>query len=148
MIPAIGGCGQPHSSRPPAALPTNDSMTSIGVGIDLTSTDDVRDSMRRFGDRYLERVYTAGELRDCGADPSRLAARFAAKEATIKALHAPDRLPWRTIEVQRSQSGVPVLALTGAAQALARQRGCRRLAISLTHERGHAAAVVVAEGEA
>lgn len=120
---------------------------SIGVGIDLTSPDEVRDSIRRFGDRYLKRVYTAGELRDSGGDPSRLAARFAAKEATNKALRAPDRLPWQSIEVQRGLTGAPELALTGAAEVLAAQRGCQRLAVSLTHERGHAAAVVVAEGE-
>jgi holo-[acyl-carrier protein] synthase len=120
---------------------------SIGVGIDLTSTDEVRDSIRRFGDRYLKRVYTSGELRDSGRDPARLAARFAAKEATNKALRAPDRLPWQSIEVRRGLTGAPELALTGAAEALAAQRGCRRLAVSLTHERGHAAAVVVAEGE-
>ncbi len=120
---------------------------SIGVGIDLTSTDEVRDSIRCFGDRYLKRVYTAQELRDCGRDPARLAARFAAKEATNKALRAPDRLPWQTIEIQRDLTGAPALALTGAAQILAEQRGCRRLALSLTHEQGHAAAVVVAEGE-
>ena len=120
---------------------------SIRVGIDLTSTDEVRDSITRFGDRYLERVYTATELRDCAGDPVRLAARFAAKEATIKALRAPDRLPWQTIEIRRDDSGAPSLALSGAAQALAAQRGCRSLSVSLTHERGHAAAVVVTEGE-
>jgi holo-[acyl-carrier protein] synthase len=124
-----------------------DFIMAIGVGIDLTSTDEVRDSIRRFGDRYLERVYTPGELLDCSGDPARLAARFAAKEATIKALRAPDRLPWQAIEIQRNQTGAPSLVLTGAAQALAAQRGCRSLAVSLTHERGQAAAVVVAEGD-
>ncbi|MGI9185549.1 MAG: holo-ACP synthase [Solirubrobacteraceae bacterium] len=119
----------------------------LGVGIDLTSADDVRDSIGRFGDRYLERVYTARERSDCDGDPSRLAARFAAKEATIKALRAPDRLPWQTIELRRGPAGAPALALTGAAQALARERGCRSLTVSLTHERGQAMAVVVTEGE-
>jgi holo-[acyl-carrier protein] synthase len=119
---------------------------SIRVGIDLTDAGAVRDSISTFGTRYLERVYTPGELRDCHGDPSRLAARFAAKEATIKALAAPDRLPWRSIEVIRDPSGAPSLALTGAADELARARGCRSLAVSLTHEQDHAAAVVVAEG--
>jgi holo-[acyl-carrier protein] synthase len=119
----------------------------IGVGIDLISTDEVRDSIRRFGDRYLERVYTPGELGDCGGDPSLLAACFAAKEATIKALRAPDRLPWQAIEIRRGPAGAPSLALAGSAQALARERGCHRLRVSLSHERGQAAAIVVAEGQ-
>jgi holo-[acyl-carrier protein] synthase len=92
-------------------------------------------------------VYTAGELRDCHGDPARLAARFAAKEATNKALSAPDRLPWQTIEIQPGPTGAPSLVLTGAAQALARERGYENFAVSLTHERAHAAAVVIAKGE-
>jgi holo-[acyl-carrier protein] synthase len=125
----------------------NDTSMSIGLGIDLTSTEEVGESIRRFGDRYLERVYTPGELRDCAGDPARLAARFAAKEATNKALTAAERLPWRTIELQRSPTGATSLALTGAAQALALQRGCQSLAVSLSQGQGHALAIVIAEGE-
>jgi holo-[acyl-carrier protein] synthase len=131
------------------AFPAADNKASMstGLGIDLTSTNEVREAIVRFGDRYLERVYTSGELRDCGGDPARLAARFAAKEATNKALMVRDRLPWRTVEIRHSPSGAPSLILSGAARTLARERGYQRFAVSLTHERDYAAAVVIAEGE-
>ncbi len=121
---------------------------SITVGIDLVSTDEVGDSLRMHGDRYLQRVYTQGELRDCGSDVQRLAARFAAKEATMKALgRTGEPLPWRSIAVRRDASGRPSLELSDAAASLAERRGVVELAVSLTHERGLAGAVVLAKGE-
>jgi holo-[acyl-carrier protein] synthase len=116
------------------------------VGIDLVCRDDVQEAVRRHGDRYLDRVYTEQERRDAGTDPLRLAARFAAKEATMKALRRADEpLPWRDIAVHRDADGRPTLRLTGAADALARRSGVRSVSVSLTHERDLAAAVVVAE---
>ncbi len=112
----------------------------------MVCSDDVADALRRHGDRYLERVYTERERRDAGADPLRLAARFAAKEAAMKALAPADEpLPWRDIAVHRDAFGRPALHLSGAAQRLAARAGVESLSVSFTHERDLAAAVVIAQ---
>lgn len=120
---------------------------NIRVGIDLVSVDSVREAVGAHGERYLRRLYTDGELSDCatgdGVDPSRLAARFAAKEATMKLLRREDEaLSWKSISVRRSQGGWPDLHLDDGAAALARERGVGELTVSLTHEAGFAAAIV------
>jgi holo-[acyl-carrier protein] synthase len=120
------------------------------VGIDLVSADSVRESIETHGERYLERIYTEREVSDCRTagtvDLERLAGRFAAKEATIKVLRpGDDPVPWRDIEVQRDASGWVELRLTGRAARLASDAGIEDLALSLTHERGLASAVVIAE---
>jgi holo-[acyl-carrier protein] synthase len=118
------------------------------VGIDLVHTDEVQEALDEHGSRYLDRVFTEQEQRDSGLDAQRLAARFAAKEATMKALDRGDEpLPWRSIAVARSASGSPRIELTGAAAELAQRRGVSALSVSLTHEGSLAAAVVLAEGE-
>jgi holo-[acyl-carrier protein] synthase len=118
------------------------------VGIDLVSPEEVRASVSAHGERYLERIYTVEELRDCAAEPLRLAARFAAKEATMKALGRTDEpLPWHSIGVRSDADGRPSLELTGPAAALAAERGVVDLAVSLTHERQLAGAIVLAETE-
>jgi holo-[acyl-carrier protein] synthase len=119
---------------------------SFTVGIDLVETASVREAVAVHGDRYLDRVYTEAERLDSGSDPVLLAARFAAKEATMKALGRDDEpLPWRSIAVRRDAGGSPTLELRGAAAALAQTRGVRSLSLSMTHEPQHAAAVVLAE---
>jgi holo-[acyl-carrier protein] synthase len=123
----------------------------IRVGIDLVSADAVHESLRSaHGDRYLERVYTEREIEDCrtpaGIDPQRLAARFAAKEATLKVLPAADEgLALTAIEVRREPCGRVHMELSGRAAQLASDGGVAELSVSLTHECGFAAAVVVAE---
>ena len=121
---------------------------SLGVGIDLVRTDEILASLARHGDRYVQRVYTDSEQHECGSDPRRLAACFAAKEATMKALGRGDEpLPWRSIGIARDEDGGHRVCLTGPAAALARRRGVRRLEVSLTQIRAVAAAVVLAERE-
>jgi holo-[acyl-carrier protein] synthase len=122
---------------------------SLRVGTDLVSIDTVRESIRAHAEHYLERVYTQRELQDCrtsqGIDPERLAARFAAKEATLKVLRPRDEgIPWNTIEVRRDPCGWVELELSGPAAALAADAGVTELSLSITHEGGFAAAVVVA----
>lgn len=120
----------------------------VRVGIDLVDVAAVASSLATFGAAYSGRVYTAGELRDVAVGgmlaPERLAGRFAAKEAALKVL-APgdDAVPWRDIEVRTSPGGAPSLQLSGAAEALAARVGIAELAVSMTHENGTAAAVVV-----
>ena len=120
------------------------------VGIDLMSVADVEESVRVHAERYLRRVYTSRELRDCAKpggtfDARRLAARFAAKEAALKVLrNADDPIPWHEIGVHSDVHGAPALELAGAAARAAARRGVEELSVSLTHEGPFAAAIVVA----
>lgn len=123
--------------------------TAIRVGADVVAVHQVAASVENHGARYLERIYTEHERHSCAGSPSvqaaGLAARFAAKEATIKVLrpagHQPD---WRSMEVRRHAEGWCTIALTGHAAVLADQAGIGELAVSLTHEGDVAVAVVVA----
>ena len=110
----------------------------------------VEASLARFGERFLRRVFTDGEIAYATSSPhataERLAARFAAKEATIKALDLVERgIGWRQIEVAREDSGKCRLILHGAARAAADRAGVGELSVSLTHEGDYSAAVVLAE---
>jgi holo-[acyl-carrier protein] synthase len=121
---------------------------SLRIGIDLVSVAQVKESVADHGQAYLSRIYTDQELRDSRHDPARLAARFAAKEATMKALGRGDEgFGWRSIAVARGVDGQPSIELSGAAADLARRRGLKSIAVSLTHQSGHAAAVVVVASE-
>jgi holo-[acyl-carrier protein] synthase len=120
------------------------------VGIDLVAVDTVREAIATHGNRYLDRVYTPREVADCrttaGLDPQRLAARFAAKEAAFKALRVGDQaVAWSEVEIERDPAGWVKLSLNGKAAQLARRAGVDGLAVSITHERGCAAAIVIAE---
>jgi holo-[acyl-carrier protein] synthase len=121
------------------------------VGFDLVSVAEVDAELHvPTRDRYLARVYTEREVADCttgqGVRAEGLAARFAAKEATIKVLPpSNDGFSLRDIEVRRSPSGRVELELTGAAAELARSAGIVELSLSIAHEAGMAGAVVVAE---
>ncbi len=118
------------------------------VGIDLVSVEQIEDSLARHGERYLKRIYTAHERADSRQNPVRLGVRFAAKEATMKALRRADEaIAWTSIEVLRDVDGRPRIELSGGAAELARERGVKSLAVSLTHEAGQAVAVVLAEAD-
>jgi holo-[acyl-carrier protein] synthase len=122
----------------------------IQVGLDLVRIGHIEASVQRFGGRFLGRVFTEGELRYCMAEPgpsaSRLAARFAAKEAARKILCVDDEpVGWRSIEVVRASSGWCDLVLHGAARTLARRAGYVGFSLSMTHESDYASAVVVGE---
>jgi holo-[acyl-carrier protein] synthase len=105
--------------------------------------------MDDFGDRYLTRIYTENELADCmpneATAASRLAARFAAKEAAAKALRIGDEvIDWRSVEVVRGADGAPELVLHDAVARRASHGGVTAMSVSLTHEGEYAGAVVVA----
>ena len=122
---------------------------SIRVGTDLCSVHQVAASIDRFGPRYLERIYTDDEREYCAGSPSqqaeRLAARFAAKEATFKVLRSSGSRPeWRSIEVVRDPQGWCDINLTGSAARLADEAGIVGLALSMSHEGDLATAVVIA----
>jgi holo-[acyl-carrier protein] synthase len=123
---------------------------ALRVGIDLVSVDAVRQSIDKHGARYLKRIYTEGELRDCdtaqGIIPERLAARFAAKEATLKVLRPFDEaLPWHSIGVVRHGAGWVTVELSGRAAELAVEAGLSNFELSICHEENHASAIVIAE---
>ncbi|MCX8553818.1 4'-phosphopantetheinyl transferase superfamily protein [Mycolicibacterium mucogenicum] len=116
----------------------------IRLGCDLVELSEIEHSLSSFGARFLGKIYTARELADCDG-PSRLprlAARFAAKEAAIKAFSRPDA-PFVPLEIEVVSSGsVPTLNLTGRAAALADEQGWQEVCVSMTHAECHAAAVV------
>ncbi|HTX46907.1 MAG TPA: holo-ACP synthase [Solirubrobacteraceae bacterium] len=120
------------------------------IGIDLIDVETIADALEAQGERYLKRIYRESEIADCrrdgGFDVKGLAARFAAKEAVIKAL-APgdDPVPWLDIEVRRLPAGAVELLIYGRAATLSRDAGITSFALSITHEQGIAAALVVAE---
>jgi holo-[acyl-carrier protein] synthase len=125
------------------------SMT-MRVGIDMVSIDSVRESIREHGDRYLKRIFTERELSDCntnqGLITERLAARFAAKEATLKVLRPVDEpVPWRTIEIVRHEAGWVAIKLSGRAAALAAEADLDGFELSICHEADYASAVVIAQ---
>jgi len=122
----------------------------LGVGTDLMEIGRIRQSIARFGDRFLARVFTAGEIEYCQRKKNAaesFAARFAAKEAGAKALGTgiSHGVNWLELEVAREPSGKPLLSLSGRAADRARSLGVARISLSLTHSRDAALAVVVME---
>lgn len=120
---------------------------TLRVGVDLVRVSRIEESLACFGDRFLRRVFTPGEIAYAQAAPAqaaeRLAARFAAKEAAIKALDLAERgVGWTQIEVARTPTGATALVLRGAAAVAA---AGARLALSMSHEGDLATAVVVAD---
>ncbi len=105
----------------------------------------VREGIARFGERWLNRFFTADERAYCADQPHRLAARLAAKEAVAKALGTGiGDISWREIEILGDARGRPTLTLHGAAADLAVSLGLTAWDVSLTHTRESAAAMVVA----
>ena len=122
----------------------------LGLGLDLVEVARVEAAWRRFGQRFLGRCFTPGEVEAALARPrpaQALAMRFAAKEAFAKAAGLGLRgLGWTDIEVVHDHLGKPSLALHGRAQAWARQQGVAHSHLSLSDDGGFAAAVVALEG--
>lgn len=117
----------------------------LRCGIDLVEIDRLANGIERFGDRFLNRFFTAGEREDCGDEPHRLAARFAAKEAVAKALGTGiGDVRWRDIEIRCGERGRPTLFLHGVAAEHALTLGLSEWDISLTHTGEQAGAVAVA----
>lgn len=120
----------------------------LRTGVDLIEIERLRQAIQRHGKRFLERIYTPGELAQCTSNLASLAARFAAKEAVAKALGTGIGLvSWQEIEILRNHHGQPVLSLHGSAARLAAEQGLQNWSISLSHTHEHAVALVVASGE-
>ncbi|HEU0273453.1 MAG TPA: holo-ACP synthase [Candidatus Udaeobacter sp.] len=125
-------------------------MSVIGTGVDLVECARIQHSIDRFGERFLRRVFTDGEIEYSMSMkfPARhLAARFAAKEAVSKAFGTGigKAMGWRDIDVRKKPSGEPFLVLFGPAQELAAKRGITSALITLSHTEYHAMAYVILE---
>src|SRR5256884_7148153 len=125
-------------------------MIVLGIGVDLVECARIQRSIDRFGDRFLHRVFTNGEIEYSMSMkfPARhLAARFAAKEAVSKAFGTGigKAMGWKDIDVRRKESGEPYVVLEGGAKKLAEERKVSKVSISLSHTEHHAMAVIVVE---
>jgi holo-[acyl-carrier protein] synthase len=120
-------------------------MSVLSVGVDIVEIERIAAVLERHGSRFLQRIYTEREVAYCRGRVAELAARFAAKEAASKALGTGMRgIRWRDIEVLPDGRGKPLLYLHGAALARAQELGLREFAVSLSHSRDFAVAVVAA----
>jgi len=122
----------------------------VGLGSDLADVERIQQSVSRYGDRFLHRVFTPGEIAYVSSKANwgeRYAARFAAKEAGMKALGTgwAEGVSWHDFEVVNLASGRPTLQLYGKAAEYAAQRGARHIHLTLTHTATLAMAVVILE---
>jgi holo-[acyl-carrier protein] synthase len=122
----------------------------VGTGIDIAEVPRVAEAIERYGQRFLQRIFTEGEIRYCESKANRVeryAARFAAKEAGMKALGTGwnHGVRWRDIEVRRQPGGRPTLEFHGKAGEFATNMGVTNIALSLTHTVEEAMAQVILE---
>jgi len=121
---------------------------NLRSGVDLIELERIEGIIRRYGSRFLERVFTPRELAEVGENTASLAVRFAAKEAVAKALGTGiGDVGWQEIEVLRGPARQPNLSLSGRAASLAVELGLVTWSLSLTHNQSQAIALVVAIGE-
>src|SRR5438270_12701853 len=122
----------------------------VGTGVDIAEVGRIKAAVERFGERFLRRVFTPAEVRYCMGKPNaaeRLAARFAAKEAGMKAIGTGLRygVTWQDVEVVRLPRQRPMLEFHGKAADFAARIGCKRTHLSLSHTKEQAIAYVILE---
>jgi holo-[acyl-carrier protein] synthase len=122
----------------------------VGTGVDITEVPRIAATIERFGDRFVKRVFTDVEIRYCESKQNkaeRYAARFAAKEAALKAIGTGWRggVTWHDVEITREPGGRPVISFHGVAAQFASKLGVKRTHISLSHTVEHAIAHVILE---
>jgi holo-[acyl-carrier protein] synthase len=122
----------------------------VGTGIDIAEVPRIRQSIDRFGERFLNRIYTVGERRYCDSKANRVeryAARFAAKEAAMKALGTGwnHGVRWQDCEVARMPGGRPTMVFHGKANEFAARLGVKNAALSISHTAEQAIAQVILE---
>ncbi len=124
----------------------------VGTGVDITEVPRIRQALDRHGERFLKRVFTPEEIRYCSGKANiaeRLAARFAAKEAGMKAIGTGLRggVTWQDVEVVRPPDQRPQLRYSGRAAEIAAALGCKKTHLSLSHTAEQAIAHVILESE-
>ena len=122
----------------------------VGTGIDIAEVPRIAESIERFGERFLHRVFTESEIQYCDSKANRVeryAARFAAKEAAMKALGTgwSHGVRWRDIEVARQPGSRPTIKFHGKAADFAARVGAKNVALSLSHTPDQAIASVILE---
>lgn len=128
-------------------------MNLLGIGIDLVEVSRLEGAVQRRGEDLARRLFTIRELEEAASSGGRarwstLAGKWAAKEAVVKAMGTGFRaMAWKDVEVTRDELGKPRVALSGGAAALAKELGVTGFLVSITHERGFAAASAAAVGD-
>ncbi len=118
------------------------------IGIDMIEIARIKRAMARWGERFLQRIYTTGELKLYSKKPSSLAARFASKEAVMKLLGTGIRgVGWREIETLPMAGGRPTIRLYGRAMSKAEELGLKEISVSLSHSKEYAIASAVGMAE-
>ena len=116
----------------------------IATGVDLIEISRIDEVIARHGCHYLERIYTAGELEQCGRRVESLAGRFAAKEAVAKALGTGiGEISWKDIEILGDENNAPILSLHGMAREKADVMGLNVWSVSISHSQSHSVAFVI-----
>ena len=119
-----------------------------GFGVDIVEVKRIKAAAKKFGARFLDRIFTKRELAYCrrkGAPEQHLAARFAAKEAVYKAFGGDGKNPiaWTDVEIVNDRYGKPLVILKGTAKKLMAKRGVKKAVVSLSHTKNYAVASVV-----
>ena len=118
----------------------------LTTGVDIIEIPRIKQTLDRYGQRFLDRIFTPDEIAYCRGRAPNLAGRFAAKEATMKALGTGVRgVSWKDIEVVRAESGAPSVRLHGRAKKRAERLHVNEISLSMSHSREYAVAFVVAE---
>jgi holo-[acyl-carrier protein] synthase len=122
----------------------------LGIGIDVCSIDRMRRALERHGDKFFARICSERERGDLAGREvaTALAGRFAVKEAFAKALDGAPGVGWHEVEVRRAENGRPRLELRGNALAMVEKVGADKWHVTISHDAGIAAAVVILEGSA
>ena len=123
-----------------------------GIGVDLVNIERIEKAVTRWGERFIERVFTAEEAYMCSrraTAASSFALRFAAKEAVLKALGTGmrGRMKWTDVEIANDDLGKPEIALSGESASVAEKMGVSQVLVSISHTREHAVASAIAMGE-
>ena len=119
----------------------------LSTGIDLIEISRIREAIERYGDKFVSRIFTETEQKDCGGRVSSLAARFAAKEAAAKALGTGiGEVGWLEIEILGDENHAPNLHLSGNAQKRASEKSLTFWSVSISHTNELATALVVGLG--
>ena len=122
----------------------------FGTGIDIIEVDRIKNSIQKYSDRFKKKIFTQKEIDDCHsqADPAKhFAARFTVKEAVLKCFGTgmTGGILWKDIEVDKLNSGQPVLNLHGNGKKLFNQLKLKHIHVSITHDKTYAAAHAIAE---
>ena len=126
---------------------TSAPVSKAAIGVDIIEIARIRRAVSRWQDSFLNRIYTRAEL-DETSNMSSLAARFAAKEAVVKALGTGFRgVGWKDVEIVSNAEGMPTVKLYGRALEKSQELGLTRFEVSLSHSRQYAVAMVMAHAE-